>query len=90
MNSMGPAGDAVPYTSFATAIDLYAAHGDKVQALRIAAATTGASVVITTNLSGATTRTIPVAQGDQLAVQARSIVSVTNVTNIVVLIADSP
>lgn len=74
--------DALEYTSFTSAIDLYAVKDRDIEKLEVVAATAGATITCRTKGSGDTNRVYNVAQGDKLELQIRSIQSVLNVTRV--------
>lgn len=74
--------DAVEYSSFASEIDLYSTKGRDIEKLRIVSASGTATITVRTADSGETERTYTVAQGEELAIQIRAIVSVSNVTKV--------
>jgi hypothetical protein len=72
--------DAIEYSSFASAINLYAVKDRDIERLEILTASVGATITCTTKQSGETTRTYHVTQGVPLDYAIRSIASVSGVT----------
>lgn len=77
-----PACDALEYSTFSSAIDLYAVKGRDIYGLTILAAVPGASITVRTRESGDTNRVLNVSQGDTLRLAIRSIQSVSGVSSI--------
>lgn len=80
-DSISPASDVRQYTSFASDIDLTAEGGAPCRFLRVVGA--GTLAIVTAGSDGAT-RTLTVADGWELPVQATVIKSATNVTSVTV------
>lgn len=74
--------DALEYTSFASALDLYAVKDRDIEKLEIITATSPATITCRTKGNGGTNRVYSVAQGDKLELQIRSIQSVTNIARV--------
>jgi DNA/RNA endonuclease YhcR with UshA esterase domain len=72
--------DALEYTTFTSAIDLYAVKGRDIEKLVVVAGT--GTITCLTKGSPEVNRVYSVAPGDVLDVQIRSIVSVSSVTKV--------
>jgi len=77
-----PACDAIEYSDFASALDLYAVKDRDVYRVVVLAATEGATMTVRTRASGDTNRVLNVAQGDELPIAIRSIQSVSGVSSV--------
>lgn len=77
-----PACDAIEYSTFSSAVDLYAVKGRDIYRMTVLAASAGATMTVRTRLSGDTNRVLNVAQGDVLPLAIRSIQSVSGVSSI--------
>lgn len=75
-----PACDAIEYSTFSSAVDLYAVKDRDIYRVTIVAASTGATMTVRTRESGDTNRVLNVAQGDVLELAVRSIQSVSGVS----------
>jgi hypothetical protein len=72
--------DALEYSTFSSAIDLYAVKGRDIEKLEIVAGT--GTITCLTKGSPTVNRVYTVAPGDVLDVEIRSIVSVSSVTRV--------
>jgi len=72
--------DALEFSTFSSAINLFDQKGRDIESLEILTATTGATITVITKGSVETNRVYHVAQGDKIALCIRHIVSVSNVT----------
>lgn len=78
----GPAVDAIDYTSFGSAIDLFAVKKRDIQGIRIVTVATTPTITVTVAGEGSSARTLSVASGEFLPLRVRTIESVSDVTRV--------